>query len=484
MGSLTLPYGGSDVFRRFVKAIRPQCFLSPLFVLAPLGAAAGGQGYCSFLPNPGGQALGAQDDWRAEGGTPVKVYMGREPVEPLAAAPQIVDVEHGILHYDKKTYCGHPRETVFGYFGNGEIVVGHHHAPCDYRVASDVEHGPKGYHGRAIVLLQRSTDYGKTWPKENDVVVYDETMPPDRKRALIFQPQAQREAMDMFSKDATFFFAKTYLPERRGRELCFGLRSADRGRTWESSGTIVWNPFDKSWGVLKSCLPVLRMPDGKTLLAAMEINMPDAPKYGGPWLYRSTDHGLNWEPVGLTRGKPRGKTEGRFTYAGLLRMPDGDLQCYYLHIGTGYVVDGVQNAICLSISKDDGRTWSDPVPIVGKGQECWKSKKPELPDKKGHYASPCYRAPWPMILRDGRILVLFNRRRSLMGIGGIVSADRGKTWSREFALRDDGVGGDLGYPVACQFEDGRIFVAYYYTMADGNGFGGTRYLAGSVFRIR
>jgi hypothetical protein len=71
-----------------------------------------------------------------------------------------------------------------------------------------------------------------------------------------------------------------------------------------------------------------------------------------------------------------------------------------------------------------------------------------------------------------------------MGIGGVVSEDAGETWSHEFVVRDDAVTGDLGYPVGCQLEDGRIFTAYYYTLPDGNGFGGTRHIASSTFVIK
>ena len=42
----------------------------------------------------------------------------------------------------------------------------------------------------------------------------------------------------------------------------------------------------------------------------------------------------------------------------------------------------------------------------------------------------------------------------------------------------------MGYPVATEVEPGRVFTAYYFTMDDGNGFGGTRYIAGSTFRLR
>ena len=57
------------------------------------------------------------------------------------------------------------------------------------------------------------------------------------------------------------------------------------------------------------------------------------------------------------------------------------------------------------------------------------------------------------------------------------------TWSEEFVLRDDGSCDDLGYNVATQLPDGRIFTAYYFTQEDGNAFGGSRHIAGTFFRL-
>ena len=71
-----------------------------------------------------------------------------------------------------------------------------------------------------------------------------------------------------------------------------------------------------------------------------------------------------------------------------------------------------------------------------------------------------------------------------MGIGGVLSSDGGKTWSKEFVIRDDASSGDIGYPVGAQLDDGRIFTAYYYTLPDGNKFNGTRFIASSSFRLR
>ena len=83
----------------------------------------------------------------------------------------------------------------------------------------------------------------------------------------------------------------------------------------------------------------------------------------------------------------------------------------------------------------------------------------------------------------GRIVVVFDRRCPPFGMGLIVSDDDGATWSAEAVIRADASDWDLGYPVATELDDGRIFTAYYYMEDDGNNFGGTRYVAGSHFRL-
>ena len=94
------------------------------------------------------------------------------------------------------------------------------------------------------------------------------------------------------------------------------------------------------------------------------------------------------------------------------------------------------------------------------------------------------RSPYPLLLSDGRIVVLYARRKPPYGMGGLVSEDEGQTWSQEFVLRDDANCGDLGYPVATELDDGRIFTAYYYNLDDGNAFGGTRFIAGTFFGLK
>lgn len=389
--------------------------------------------------------------------------------------PRIYDISHSVVCFSPQTYCGHPRQTLFKYFGGGEIVVGHNHAPCNYKTASDVSHDLGGYHSRSCALLQRSMDGGKTWPEEDNVVVYDETMPEEKKKSFLFPAEAGREEYDMFAPDSLFFFGRTYLPEERGKiPVCFCLRSANRGRTWEKTPTIVTHPDGGKLWVHKDCHPVVSMPDGRTLLAVMSIDPP-----GGPGIYFSEDNGLSW--CFLSNPMVDKSGTGRFTYAGLLLLPGGILQCYALHISkdsNNPEVSGVKNAICLSASADGGKTWTEPAPIVGKGNSCWK----ELDKREG--GSNFYRSPWPIFLKGGNILVVFARRRFPFGMGGVVSSDSGRTWSDEFVIRTDNLlGDDLGYPIGCQLDDGRIFIAYYYN-EEGKGYGtSVRYIAASHFRL-
>jgi hypothetical protein len=192
-------------------------------------------------------------------------------------------------------------------------------------------------------------------------------------------------------------------------------------------------------------------------------------------LYGSDDGGITWEYLAEVAHDPSGK--GRPTYANLLQLPGGRLQCYMLNI------DGIRNAIQLACSDDGGFNWSDPKPIVAWGQSPWVTQKGGYAWSGARRKNYHYRSPWPLRLRDGRIVVLFGRRKRPFGIGLIISEDEGESWSSEAVLRADASDVDLGYPVATQLDDGRIFTAYYFMEDDGNNLGGTRFIAASFFNV-
>lgn len=390
-------------------------------------------------------------------------------------APDLAELHHIRLCYSKDHYCGHPRQSGIFNFGAGELAVLHSHAPCAYREPADVSHSfTTGYASRARILLQRSTDHGQTWPRADDVVVHDESQPLAQKRARLWradEPDRPRERIDLNSPDAAVYFARPATgPEGADGQSaleCFAFRSADRGRTWEEVPTRVRPPGGLS-AVHRDAHPLVHCPDG-TLLGAMTVGGDGFA--GGVALYGSDDSGLTWEYLAEVARDPTGL--GRPTYAGLLLLPGGRLQCYMLNIS------GLRNAIQMAWSDDGGYSWSPPAPIVAWGQSPWSARRRPGQARRGVH----YRSPWPLRLRDGRIVVLFGRRKPPFGIGLIASEDEGRTWSAEAVVRDDGSGPDLGYPVAAQLDDGRLFTAYYFTQDDGNGFGGTRHIAASRFRL-
>ena len=79
-------------------------------------------------------------------------------------APALTDVRHTKVCYSKDTYCGHPRQTGIFNYGDGELLVGHSHAPARYQVPEDVSHSfTAGFASRARIIFQRSFDHGETW---------------------------------------------------------------------------------------------------------------------------------------------------------------------------------------------------------------------------------------------------------------------------------------------------------------------------------
>ena len=388
-------------------------------------------------------------------------------------SPELRDVHHTKVCYSKQTYCGHPSQSGLHNFGSGEIAMMHNHAICAYGDEEDVSHG--FYFREGAFLLQRSFDHGQTWKREDDQVVWDNAWSAEKKKSIhdaALKPGVEREKIDLSSPDAITFFkrSKTEGRDSRGNENVetFAFRSADRGHTWEKVPTRIPTPHGFS-SVMVDATPPVQFPDGTQGVMA-DLDQSQLA------FYATDNNGLSWHYISMV-AQDADTQFGRFAYQRLLRLPNGRLQCYMLHLA------GMRNGILeITYSDDGGISWSDPQPIVRWGESPWAS----LPRDRvwsESISGPLYRSPWPLLLADGRIVVIFARRKPPYGMGVIVSEDEGATWSAEAVIRADGSDWDIGYPVATQLDDGRIFTAYYFMENDGNKFGGTRYIAGSFFGV-
>ena len=95
--------------------------------------------------------------------------------------------------------------------------------------------------------------------------------------------------------------------------------------------------------------------------------------------------------------------------------------------------------------------------------------------------------PAMLKMKDGRICMVYGyraNRESILAktktsdIRVRISDDNGKTWSRDYILRNDGSGQDIGYPRVVQRPDGKIVVVYYF-MDDKTG--PERYIGATIW---
>ncbi len=363
----------------------------------------------------------------------------------MADRVKISDVRHTVICGGRNLFCGHP--WIFGVhnFGGGEIVITHFHAPCAYREPRDVRHD-FGYMSRSRVILQRTLNGGETWPKEFNVVLYDHTVPIEEQRKWLFQPNPKYAKIDMSKPDSTLitlraYAGKPYIHQATGnviRELViFALRSADRGRTWEKTPIIIKST---TMAEMADTGSYLKMPDGSILHTFIGLTKRIAEDPLEHAIICCSDNGgLTWHYLSTISRDPFG--EVHMGYPVLLALPDGRILST---LGMMTFKGGIR-WVGVSFSNDEGLTWTQPKRITRWGT-----------------------SPYPVLLRDDRILILYAWRRTPpYGIRGRVSDDGGETWSQEFIVRGDGAGPDLGYPVVTQLEDGRIFTAYYSNIYDG-----------------
>ena len=195
--------------------------------------------------------------------------------------------------------------------------------------------------------------------------------------------------------------------------------SSDNGRTWTRKVVNAFSPHGPAYKEGFFYQPAIRRSRGKRQIYMYRINA-DASKVERLGLILETSDGDN-------RIVPA--CEEPHTAV----LPDGTLLT-----AVRFDCDGLMR---LSRSSDDGKTWSAPVttPVKGFPQHL-------------------------LVLRDGRLLATYGYRYYPYGIRACISRDGGKTWdtAKEMILRDNGLNGDLGYPVSIELEDGRVMTVYYH----------------------
>jgi hypothetical protein len=223
-------------------------------------------------------------------------------------------------------------------------------------------------------------------------------------------------------------------------------RSTDGGDTW-AAAVVPWDDFatDRRPGVRRGygeTNGVLELPDGTLMLTCFTV-AAEIKRYDDFHCY-------------ALRSADRGRTWGRASHVictdevELLRLPDGRI-LGFARLDTSYSRDvwgqgGFEgeggDQMALMESADGGYTWTDPKPI-GLGMS-------QVP-------------AFPILLPDGRLVLIYGNRQFPFGVQAIASRDLGRTWDLDHFLMLAYASWDNygGHPRSLLLPDGSILTGYY-----------------------
>jgi hypothetical protein len=142
------------------------------------------------------------------------------------------------------------------------------------------------------------------------------------------------------------------------------------------------------------------------------------------YLFRSKDNGKTWgDPVLMG---------AHYNETGIAQLRDGRL--------LAALRSEVGGHLAITESADRGRTWSAPVQVTADLEH-----------------------PADLIqLRDGRVLMVFGERNAPRGVHAMLSPD-GRSWdkTKQIVLADDAPNVDCGYPSSVEVGKGKVVTIYY-----------------------
>jgi Neuraminidase (sialidase) len=261
----------------------------------------------------------------------------------------------------------------------------------------------------------RTLDAGETWSVEK---------PPVTTNGDNFIPKTEplKEPIDFTAPGLAMMFG---MPNLNGGSSWLYV-STDRCRTWSRPYTFTVKGIDR----LAARTNYLIFGKRECIMfgSAAKANQ----KEGRVFCARTTDGGLSWKLLSLIGPEPA----GYMIMPSTVRLTDSRLLTSIRHKDPD-----TQGSIDFYLSEDQGRTWKPfgAIEKIGGGNP-----------------------PALVKMSDGRLALTYGYRAKPWGIRARVSEDQGRTWGEELILRDDGLTGDLGYPVSMQRPDGRMFSAYYF----------------------
>ena len=366
----------------------------------------------------------------------------------LLAQPNQEEITHIKIYYEKNMYGGWPANNGIWIWGN-EILVG-------FSKGFYKDLGPERHNmdreKPELHLLARSIDGGENWTVED----------PGKTGGMV---------------PSGIFMAvpRTDLPQQKSREFTEAINFAHpdfaltartndtnsgQSRFWYSYGRgHTWiGPFDlPNFGASGTAARTDYIIDNENECTMFITVSKKNGREGVPVCIRTTNGGKSWSKVSEIGSEPAGYS----IMPASVRISKNEILVL--------VRTRLQNKSWIEgyLSKDNGQTWTqlnNPVEDTGVGNP-----------------------PALVKMMDGRICLIYGYRadeNSILAktktsdIRAKISNDNGITWSRDYILRNDGSGQDIGYPRVVQRPDGKI-VAIYYFMDKNTG--PERYISATIW---
>ena len=333
-------------------------------------------------------------------------------------------IQHVMVYAERGRFGGWPANHGIWSWGN-EILVGF---SAGYHKDLGLERHNIDREKPEEHLLARSLDGGMTWTIEN----------PSTKGALVpvgkslhgIAPPGLQEKIWLDCPGGIDFthpdFAMTIrMTDANGGSSRF-YYSIDRGHNWE--GPFRLPQFDTKGIAGRTDYIINNKHDCILFLTAAKSDGRE----GRPLCVRTTDGGQSWKFVSWIGDEPKGY--------GI--MPSS------IRIGGNELLsaircrDSTKSWIETYRSLDDGQSWKldiIPAPDLGEGNP-----------------------PSMIRMTDGRIALTYGYRADPYSIRSRLSNDGGRSWGKEFILRSNGGGRDVGYPQTVQRSDGKLVTVYYF----------------------
>lgn len=343
----------------------------------------------------------------------------------VCLAQKTVPVENVVVFKEPGRFGGWPANHGVWSWGN-EIVVGFRAAyfkvqPVSHAVDRDKPQDE---------WQARSLDGGKTWKVEK---------PPELLRPEYGGPQPAEGPgdIDFTHRNFALMFRATQDPAPRF------YYSTDRARTWK--GPYRFPLLGQTRIMARTDYLVESRHEMTVFLTAEKKNRRE----GRVFCARTNDGGKTWNFISWLGPEP----EGFAIMPSSVRLSKTEILTAIRR------KEGPQHWIDAYITEDNGATWqflNKPTPSTG-----------------GDVGNP----PSMLMLKDGRLAIVYGYRSAPYGIRARLSSDNGKTWGDEIILRDDAGCWDLGYPRTVQRPDGKIVTMYYYNDAPDK----ERYIAATIW---